>query len=162
MNKAKILALSTFLMLGLMFLGTVPQAQASNNSVNAVALTCPNEVRVGQLLSCTASGLTIGSSYLGVAIHSSGNYTYLVTASSSTEYLKFTFTTTDSDNIVPIHIGTTTDYATVPSYTATSVVNLLSPATDLPTAFFQALLSPVMILGIFVILVGAFFVYKRR
>jgi len=153
-------ALVMILMVGLSFLAFMPQA--TNASTNAVALSCPNDVRIGQRVSCTATGLTVGTSYLAVALHSSGNYTYLVTAASSTEYFVFTFTSADSDGIVQIGLGTTTDYSTTASYTTSAVINLQSPAVDLPTAFFQALLSPVMILGIFVILVGAFFIVKKK
>ena len=60
MKKQVVLGIVFLAMFGLMFVGMVPQRAEAK--VNAVALSCPNDVRIGQLVSCTATGLTVGTS----------------------------------------------------------------------------------------------------
>lgn len=146
-----------FTMFTLLFVGIANQPVHG-----AAALTCPSEVRIGNLLSCKATGLTVGTNYIAIAQHSDGNVTSVKTATSSTEYFRFTMTTADSDGIVAIALDTATD-AGVAEGTDDDValVNLVNPGSDIPSAFFQNLLAPILIIGIFVLLMSAFFIKKR-
>jgi hypothetical protein len=146
-----------FAMFTLLFVGV-----ANRPASGAVALTCPAEVRIGNLLSCKATGLTVGSNYIGVAIHSDGNVSSVKTAASTTEYFRFTMTTADSDGIVAVIIDTATDAGVADGTDDdTALVNLRDPGSDIPSAFFQNLLAPVLIIGIFVLLMSAFFIKRR-
>jgi len=137
--------------------------QPTNASSNAASLSCPGEVRIGNVLSCKATGLTVGTNYIVIGVHSDGNVSSVKTAVSSTEYFRLTFTSADSDGIVPVIIDTATA-AGAQSGTDddTALVNLINPANDIPSSFFQNLLSAVLIIGIFGLLMSAFIIYKRR
>lgn len=154
-KKLKIFLLVSLLGIGL--LGLAIQPVLATESV-----TAPSEVRIGNMISVKLNGLTVGSNYIVTAAHSDGNVSKVLTASASTEYIRFVFATADSDGLVPIHIGaaTVTGVLTGPTID-TALVNLINPGEDIPSSFFQNLLAPVLIIGIFVLLMGAFFIHKR-
>ena len=151
-----VLAVFAFLFVGM-------AGQQTQGAVNTAAITCPSEVRIGNLLSCKVTGLTVGSNYIAVAQHSGGNVSSVKTAASTTEYFRFILTTADSDGIVPVSVAdATTAGAQTGADTDTALVNLIAPSSDIPSAFFQDLLAPILIIGIFVLLMGAFFIYRQR
>ncbi len=139
-----------------MFLGFSQQGKA------AVAITCPNEVRIGIVISCELTGLTVGDNYIVTAVHSGGNQSVVLTAATTTEYARLTMTTADSDGLVPIGVGSATDAGALTGGTTdTALVNLINPSSDIPSAFFQNILASVLIIGIFMLLMSAFFVKRR-
>jgi len=135
---------------------------ASEQTVQAAAISCPSEVRIGNVLSCKLTGLTIGNSYKVDAIHSDGNVSAVLTASSGTEYVRLTMTTADSDGLVPVALHLVFTNLTYSTTLDTALVNLINPGSDIPSSFFQNLLSAVLIIGIFGLLMTAFIIYKRR
>ena len=159
MNRKKLTILTiAFITLGML---AIPSGKAS---VNAVGLSCPTEVRIGNLLSCKATGLTVGTNYIAIAVHSDGNISKVLSATSSVEYFRFTFTTADADGLIPIELDTanaTGVDSDTTTYDAASLVNLINPAEDIPSSFFQNLLAPVLIIGIFVLLMAAFFIKRK-
>ena len=149
-------------MFALVMLGLTasPRVQAS---LNTASITCPGEVRIGVMFSCKVTGLTVGTNYIVTAQHSDGNVSVVKTAGSSTEYFRFTLNTEDSDNLVPISVGQATDAGALSGADIdTALVTLINPSSDIPSTFFQNMLSPVLIIGIFVMLMGAFFIHRRR
>lgn len=154
-KKLKILLLVSLLGIGVFGMAVQP-------ALAAEAITAPSEVRIGNLLSVKLTGLTVGTNYIVDAVHSDANVSKVLTASSTTEYVRFTFSTADSDGLVPIHLAEATAAGVLTGATLDSaLVNLINPGSDIPSSFFQNLLAPVLIIGIFVLLMSAFFIKKR-
>lgn len=145
-----------FVMFALLFVGVASQPVSA-----AASITCPAEVRIGNLLSCKVTGLTVGTNYRADAQHSDANVSSVVTAASTTEYFRFTMTTADANGIVPVAVSVATAAGAAGTTVDTALVNLIDPGTDIPSAFFQNLLAPILIIGIFVLLMSAFFIKKR-
>ena len=151
-------AFMVFAMFAMLFVGMTNTIQPASATAS---ITCPSEVRIGNLLSCKVTGLTVGTNYWADAQHSDGNFSTVISASSTTEYFRFTMTTADSDGIVPVAVGLATSTPSAGTTVDTALVNLINPGSDIPSAFFQNLLAPVLIIGIFVLLMSAFFIKRR-
>jgi hypothetical protein len=149
-------AFMIFAVFAMLFVGMTNQP-----ATGAASITCPAEVRIGNLLSCKITGLTVGTNYWLDAQHSDANVSTVITAASTTEYARFTMTTADSNGIVPVSVSVATSTPSAGTTVDTALVNLINPGSDIPSAFFQNLLAPVLIIGIFVLLMSAFFIKRR-
>jgi len=148
------------LMFAGLFLALAPTE--SKASVNAVALELSSTSgTVGFPVSVHATGLTDGTVYLVVAVTSGGNVTAVTSGSGTEDYVSLLFTSADSDGVVPIHIGTTTDYTSTASYTATVIYTLNSPSIP-GSQFFTGIIGPLVIIAVVTGLAGIFAFKKFR
>jgi len=158
-KKTKATFFLTIMLVGMFFALAPNQAQAKTNAVGLELSSTSGTVGFPVSVHCT--GLTDGTVYLVVAVTSGGNVTAVTSGSGTEDYVTLLFTSADSDGVVPIHIGTTTDYTSTAAYTATVIYTLNAPSIP-GSQFFTGIIGPLVIIAVVVGLAGIFAFKKFR
>ena len=144
MKKKLIAIIAPMLLIGLMLVNTTP--------VHATAvLTGVSSARVGVVYTVGVDGLDTTKMYAVTAAHSGGNLSEVIGSGKSSDVVKFTFESEDSDNVVPIQIYQI--YANLTQSAAaedTLLVNLDPADQGLSTAFFVGILGGLLVIVIIV------------
>ena len=155
-TRTKLFAVSVALLFLFSFMGGTQGKGAVQTADIELSSTTAT---VGFSLSVYCSGLTDGTVYAVVAVHSAGNVTAVTSGSGTSDYVSLLFTSADSDGIVPVIISEATAAYAGGSDIATVLLTLKAPSIP-GSQFFTGIIGPLVIVAVVVGLAGIF-AYKR-